>query len=40
MVLMEKRMKDICEHVRINHEIIEFAENENPSAVAVAEKIR
>ena len=29
-----KRMKDICEHARINHEIIEFAENENPSAVA------
>ena len=34
-----KRMKDICEHARINHEIIEFAENENPSAVAVAEKL-
>ena len=34
-----KRMKDICEHARINHEIIEFAENENPIAVAVAEKL-
>ena len=34
-----KRKKDICEHARINHEIIEFAENENPSAVAVAEKL-
>ena len=34
-----QRMANICQHAKVNHEIIEFAENENPSAKVIAEKL-
>lgn len=32
-----KRIKEMCEHAKINHAIIEFLENENPSADKIAQ---
>ncbi len=34
-----QRMANICQHAKIDYEIIEFAENENPSAKVIAEKL-
>lgn len=34
-----KRMADICKHAKVNFTMIEFAENENPDAKIIAEKL-
>ena len=34
-----QRMANICQHAKVNYEVIEFAENENPSAKVIAEKL-
>lgn len=34
-----QRMANICQHAKVDYEIIEFAENENPSAKVIAEKL-
>lgn len=34
-----KRMRDICEHAKINYTMIEFAENENPNADSIAKAL-